>query len=149
MHAYVQNIRNLPVIAGTQAAKIHESYHTLMYNMQALETLGKLSGCLFMVRGILDKLQGIKAELVSGHKDWQSWDFANLLQALQNWNEIHPISESSKTPEVARNLLVTEAFNRKNKICEQRDVFTAKKTLTSHLSALKLHPQPSVDESYK
>ena len=99
MHAYVENIRNLPVITGTQAVKIHEFYHTLMYNMQSLETLGKLSGLFFMVRGVLDKLQGIKAELVSGHKDWQSWDFANLLQALQNWKEIHPIAESSKKPE--------------------------------------------------
>ena len=41
MHAYVENIRNLPVIAGTQAAKIHEFYHTLTYNVQSLETLGK------------------------------------------------------------------------------------------------------------
>ena len=99
MHAYVENTRNLPVIAGTQTGKIYEFYHTLTYNVQSLETLRKLSGWLFMVRGVLEKLQGIKAKLVSGDKDWQSWDFANLLQALQNWKEIHPIAESSKKPE--------------------------------------------------
>ena len=42
-----------------------------------------------------------------------------------------------------------EAFNCKNKICKQRDVFPVKKTLTSYLSALELHPPPSVDKSYK
>ena len=48
MHAYGENKRNLPVIAGTQSEKIHEFYHTLMYSVQSLETLGKLSGWLFV-----------------------------------------------------------------------------------------------------
>ena len=46
---------------------INEFIKTLNYNVQSLETLGKLFQCLSMVRGILEKLPGIKVELVANH----------------------------------------------------------------------------------
>ena len=61
-----------------------------MYNVQSLETLGKTSECKALVRGILNKLPGIKAELVQGKQDWQTWDFTQLINALRAWKEIHP-----------------------------------------------------------
>ena len=66
VRAYIDNLNGLPVITGSQPSKIHKFCQTLNYNVQSLETLGKLSSCFSMVRGVLDKLPGIKAELVSG-----------------------------------------------------------------------------------
>ena len=43
VNAYIQNIMGLPVIAGAQPVKIHDDfYKKLVYNVQSLETLGKL-----------------------------------------------------------------------------------------------------------
>ena len=42
VNAYIQNIMNLPVITGSQPSKVHEFYKTLLFNVQSLETLGKL-----------------------------------------------------------------------------------------------------------
>ena len=42
VNAYVQNIMYLPVIQGTNAGKIHDFYTKLLFNVQSLETLGKL-----------------------------------------------------------------------------------------------------------
>ena len=93
MHAYVENIRNLPVIAGTQAAKIHEFYHTHVQRA-VFGNPGQVIWLFVYGERCLRQTASHR-----GHKDWQSWDFANLLRALQNWKEIHPISESSKKPE--------------------------------------------------
>ena len=90
INAYVENILALPTISGTNAAKIHDFYETLLYNVQSLETLGKTSDCLALVRGVLNKLPGIKAELVQGKPEWKTWDFTQLIDALREWKEIHP-----------------------------------------------------------
>jgi len=37
---------------------------------------------------VLDKLPGIKADLVRGKPDWQSWGFSQLSTALKEWTEI-------------------------------------------------------------
>ena len=72
-------------------------FNTLNYNVQSLETLGKLSQCLSMVRGILEKLPGIKAELAANQVGWQDWGFTELLGALENWKAMES-SSASKTP---------------------------------------------------
>ena len=90
INAYVENIQGLPVISGTHPAKIHDFFETLLYNVQSLETLGKSSDCKALVRGVLNKLPGIKAELVQGKPDWKTWDFTQLINALREWKEIHP-----------------------------------------------------------
>ena len=90
INAYVENIQGLPVISGTHPAKIHDFFETLLYNVQSLETLGKTSDCKALVRGVLNKLPGIKAELVQGKPDWKTWDFTQLINALREWKEIHP-----------------------------------------------------------
>ena len=86
----MENIQGLPVISGTHPAKIHDFFETLLYNVQSLETLGKTSDCKALVRGVLNKLPGIKAELVQGKPDWKTWDFTQLINALREWKEIHP-----------------------------------------------------------
>ena len=103
INAYVENILALPTISGTNAAKIHDFYEKLLYNVQSLETLGKTSDCLALVRGVLNKLPGIKAELVQGKPNWQSWNFPELTSALHAWKEIHPreSARSRKAPRTA------------------------------------------------
>ena len=64
VNAYIQNIMNLPVITGSQPAKVHEFYKTLLFNVQSLETLGKLQDVKDNVRCVIDKLKGIKSDLV-------------------------------------------------------------------------------------
>ena len=100
VRAYITNIQELPTITGRKINMIHEFIKTLNYNVQSLETLGKLSQCLSMVRGILEKLTGIKAELVANQVGWQDWGLTELLGALENWKAIHPLesSSASKTP---------------------------------------------------
>ena len=96
VRAYVDNINALPIVHGSHPSKIHQFCQTLNYNVQSLETLGKVSDCLSMVRGVLDKLPGIKPELVSNKVGWQYWGFGELLQALEEWKEIHPLETNQK-----------------------------------------------------
>ena len=96
VRAYIDNLNALPVITGSQPRKIHKFCQTLNYNVQSLETLGKLSSCISMVRGVLDKLPGIKAELVSGKVGWQDWGFTELIRALEEWKAIHPLELAEK-----------------------------------------------------
>ena len=42
INAYVQNILDLPVINCTDPAEINNLYKTLLFNVQSLETLGKV-----------------------------------------------------------------------------------------------------------
>ena len=63
VNAYIENILALPFISGTQPAKVHDFYEALLYNVQSLETLGKTSECVALVRGILNKLLGIKTDV--------------------------------------------------------------------------------------
>jgi len=101
VQAYIDNINALPVISGSQPNEIHKFWQTLNYNVQSLETLGKLSGCLSMVRGVLDKLPGIKADLVNGKPGWQDWGFAELMRALEEWKAIHPMDVNESVHEIS------------------------------------------------
>ena len=40
--AYVKDIIDLPTIAGVQPRKIHQFYERLLYDVQSLQTMGKL-----------------------------------------------------------------------------------------------------------
>lgn len=55
----------------------------MLYNVQLLETLGKIERVNGMTRSVLDKLKGIKADLLKGH----------LAQALKKWRDINPVTE--------------------------------------------------------
>jgi len=71
VNAYVQNIMALPVITGSHPKKIHEFYEKLLFNVQSLETLGKLKEISGYVRMSIDKLQGIKGDLVTTDDNWR------------------------------------------------------------------------------
>ena len=59
-----------------------------------LETLGKLQDVKGNVRCVIDKLKGIKSDLVMGQSDWQDWDFPQLVKALKLWKDINPIEST-------------------------------------------------------
>ena len=77
VNAYVQNIMALPSVSGSNPMKIHQFYDKLLFNVQALETLGRLQDFNGYVRMSLDKLEAIRGDLVRTEDDWQEWDFQN------------------------------------------------------------------------
>jgi len=99
INAYARNIMELPVISEANPSKVKEFYKQLRFNVQSLETLGRLSDVKENVRSTLDKLKGIKADLVRGHDKWRDWGFEDLLAELRRWTDINPIEEkaTSKT----------------------------------------------------
>ena len=99
VNAYVQNIMGLPVISGANPARIHQFYEALSFNVQALETLGKLKEVNGYVRMSIEKLPGIRGDLVRTDENWQEWDFPKFVYALQGWTERNPLTirSSDKT----------------------------------------------------
>ena len=75
VNAYVQNIMALPMITGTPPVRIHKFYEKLVFNDQSLELLGKLREVNGYVRMSIDKLEGIRRNLVRTDGTWQDWDF--------------------------------------------------------------------------
>ena len=61
--AHIQKIMNLQTVNGTNPTKVNEFYETLLKNVQALETMGKLESVNGYVRMVLDRLPGIRSEL--------------------------------------------------------------------------------------
>jgi hypothetical protein len=62
---------------------VSDFYKSLLYNTQALETLGKLDKVSGMTSSVLEKLKGIKVDLVRGNEGWQDWDLARLIVELK------------------------------------------------------------------
>ena len=78
---------------------MHEFYKTLLFNVQSLQTLGKLPDVKGNVRCVIDKLKGIKSDLVMGQSDWHDWDFPQLIKALKmgkDINQIDPTDDSKR-----------------------------------------------------
>ena len=99
VNAYVQNIMALPVITGSHPRKIHEFYEKLLFNVQSLETLGKLTEINGYVRMSIDKLQGIRGDLVRTDDNWREWGFPKFVEALRKWTERNPIPAERESPE--------------------------------------------------
>ena len=78
--------------------QVNDFYKTLLSNVQALETLGKFERVNGMTRSVLDKLKGIKADLVRGQENWQDCDLPRLTQALKKWRDVNSATEDSTVP---------------------------------------------------
>ena len=50
----------------------------------------KLNEIKGYVRNTLDKLAGIKADLLRLDDSWQDWGFGELIEALRKWTERNP-----------------------------------------------------------
>ena len=95
-NAHVQNIMSLPQINNANPFKIHEFSEKLQSSVQALDTMGKIKEMNGYVRVTLDKLQGIRADLVRNDDDWQDWKFKQLVEALEKWTVRNPIPLNEK-----------------------------------------------------
>jgi hypothetical protein len=51
--------------------------------------MGKVERVNGMTRSVLDKLPGIKCDLVRGQGNWQEWDLIHLIRALKQWRDIN------------------------------------------------------------
>ena len=90
VNAYVSSIMSLPVIHGANPNKVSQFYEKLCSSVQALETMGKLGEVNGYVRMTLNKLEGIRGDLVRTDDDWQEWKFDQLVEALRKWTVRNP-----------------------------------------------------------
>ena len=88
--AHIHCITSLPVISNCNPNRIQEFYEKLTISVQALETMKKLKDIKGYVRLTLDKLPGIRADLVRLDDNWQEWDFCQLVDSLRRWTERNP-----------------------------------------------------------
>lgn len=90
-NAHTQEIIALPTVYGSQPSKIQEFYGNLVTNIQALETMGKIKEINGYVWVTLDKLPGVRADLVRLDDEWQDWGFPQMIEALRKWCDRNPV----------------------------------------------------------
>ena len=96
-NAHMQCIISLPAVNGANPVKIHDFYNKLASNIQTLETMGKIREIKGFVRTTLEKLPGIRADLVRIDDNWQEWGFPELIESLKKWCDRNPLlSEERK-----------------------------------------------------
>ena len=71
----------------------------MMASVQSLYTKGKLKEINGYVWTTIDKLSGIRADLVRMDSDWHNWDFRKSVEQLRQWTEKNPISFEKNPPE--------------------------------------------------
>ena len=98
INAHVQKIMNLPTLNGANPGKVCEFYEILLRNVQALETMGKVESVNGYVRMVLDRLPGIRSELVRDDDDWHEWKFPDLVASLRRWTERNPVTNTEGFP---------------------------------------------------
>ena len=82
---------SLPVIQRANPNNESQFYEKLCSSVQALETMDKLSEVDGYIRMTLNKLEGIRGDLVRTDEDWQEWKFDQLSRCSKSgpWG-IHP-----------------------------------------------------------
>ena len=94
--AYNKEILELPSISGVDVKAIHRFHERLAYCVQSLQTMGKLDQVNGNVPMTLDKLPGIRGDLVRTDDTWESWDFVKLCEALRLWIRQNPVDSIPK-----------------------------------------------------
>ena len=94
--AHVSKITNLQEVRGANPVQVAKFYETLLRHVQALETMDKLGSVNGYTRTILDRLPGIRADLVRDDDNWKNWIFPDLVEALRRWTERNPIDPNKE-----------------------------------------------------
>ena len=89
----------MPAISNSNPERIHSFYEKLVTSVQSLESMGILQIINGLVRHTLDKLSGIKSELVRSDDDWQEWTYVELVEALKRWTDRNPVQNTEKSSE--------------------------------------------------
>ena len=133
--AHIENVISLPVINNSNPGRIHSFYEKLVTSVQFLESLGKLQNINGFVRHTLDKLSGIRSELVRSDDDWQEWTYVELVEALKKWTERNPVQSTEKStennPKRERGLISTQGETSLNITLSKIESFIPKKVLPS------------------
>ena len=74
--------------------------------------MGKLKTINGYVRLLLDRLPGIRSDLVRDDVKWTNWEFPQLVEALRMWTERNQIPDERKEHTVQRR-------NKKKSICRR------------------------------
>ena len=109
---FVKEILDLPDISGADPHKIEEFCEKLTHSVQALETMGKLNNVKSNISMTLDKLSGIRGDLVRSDPEWETWDFVQFTEALNQWVRRNPVTHSPRN---------REEFKRKKLFSAQND----------------------------
>ena len=83
--ANTKEMLELPTVTSANPSKINELRVKLTYCVQALQTLGKLEQVNGGVLMTLEKLPGIRGDLVQTDPEWKKWDFSKLSEAIRLW----------------------------------------------------------------
>jgi hypothetical protein len=122
VNSYVEEIVNLLSITNTRPEKIHPFYEKLVYCVQSLETLGKLQEVNGYVRLTLNKVPGIRGDLVRTEPKWKDWTFTDLVKALFAWTERNPIEpKTSSERKDASRAYQTRQIDQKSRVCVHCD----------------------------
>lgn len=70
---------SLSITQNSHPKRIHDFHEKLVISAQALDTMNKLKKLNGYVRSALNKLLGIRADLVRIDDDWQEWTLISLL----------------------------------------------------------------------
>ena len=84
---------------GTNPVRINKFYDKMKASVQSLDTKGKLKETNRYVWTTIDKLSGIRADLVKMDSDWHNWDFRQSVEQLRQWTEGSPINFEKNPPE--------------------------------------------------
>ena len=87
--------------------------------------MGKIERVNGNTRNVLEKLKGIKADLVRGEDGWQDWDLPRLVVALKKWRDINESANLNsnddrsvlKQPGRRANLYYAKDGDRKKRAC--------------------------------
>ena len=93
--AYTKEIVELPTLTGTNPKAISDFSEKLNYCVQALQTLNKLEQVNGATLMTLDKLPGIRGDLVCTDPEWEKWGFAKLSEAIRLWIRRNPVDMKS------------------------------------------------------
>ena len=81
----MEEIIKLPVVRGSNYARIQDFHHHLARNFDALKTLGEDAMLSGLVVSTLNKVPMVKPDLVHLDESLKEWDMKGLLDALQSW----------------------------------------------------------------
>ena len=130
-NAHIQSIIALPTVQGSQPARVHDFYEKLATNVQVLDTMRKIKEINGYVRVTLDKLPGIRADLLCLDDNWHDWAFPQIMEALRKWCERNPLHSSDQS-----NKSRARFFNSRQE--DYRDhAFTALQPATSLLTVTR------------
>ena len=102
VNAHVQEIMNLRSVYGSNPVKIYQFYEKLLRHVQSLDTMGKLNNINGYVSATIDRLSGIRSDLVRLDDTWQEWGFQELVTALRRWTERNPVTATKLNNQIKR-----------------------------------------------